>query len=93
MITPEGYSVLFLDPFMFSNKYCMLEGEAIDSDHFNINMDNAQIIFYPKVNHSFTTEGGTSCACTNLSFQEGRMNIYILLSRCRRATWTTCNTS
>lgn len=59
MITPEGYSVLFLDPFMFSNKYFACWQGVIDSDRFNINMDNAQIIFYPKVNHSFTIEAGT----------------------------------
>ena len=40
MITPEGYSVLFLDPFMFSNKYFACWQGVIDSDRFNINMDN-----------------------------------------------------
>ena len=33
MITPEGYSVLFLDPFMFSNKYFACWQGVIDSDH------------------------------------------------------------
>ena len=31
----------------------------IDTDEFNVNQDNSQIIFYPKVNHSFTIPAGT----------------------------------
>ena len=31
----------------------------IDTDKFNVNQDNSQIIFYPKVNHSFTIPSGT----------------------------------
>lgn len=59
MKTPEGYSVLFLDPFMFSNKFFACWQGVIDTDRFSINMDNAQIIFYPKVDHSFIIERGT----------------------------------
>ncbi len=59
MKTPEGYSVLFLDPFMFQNKYFACWQGVIDTDGFNVNLDNAQIIFYPRVNHSFTIPAGT----------------------------------
>lgn len=59
MKTPEGYSVLFLDPFLFQNKYFACWQGVIDTDGFNINLDNAQIIFYPKVDHSFVIPKGT----------------------------------
>ncbi len=59
MKTPPGYSVLFLDPFLFSNKYFACWQGVIDTDEFNVNLDNAQIIFYPKVDHSFIIPAGT----------------------------------
>tara|TARA_Y100000289_G_scaffold14741_1_gene13860 strand:+ start:5147 stop:6055 length:909 start_codon:yes stop_codon:yes gene_type:complete len=57
--TPPGYSVLFLDPFLFTNKYFACWQGVIDTDGFNVNLDNAQCIFYPKVDHSFVIEAGT----------------------------------
>ena len=59
MKTPEGYSVLFLDPFMFTNKFFACWQGVIDTDEFNVNLDNAQIIFYPLVDHSFVIPAGT----------------------------------
>ena len=57
--TPSGYSCLYLDPFLFQNKFFATWQGIIDTDTFNKNMDNAQIIFYPRVNHSFTILKGT----------------------------------
>jgi len=57
--TPEGYSVFYLDPFLFQNEHFAVWQGIIDSDKFNKNMDNSQIIFYPKVNHSFVIPKGT----------------------------------
>ena len=57
--TPPGYSVLFLDPFLFENKFFSCWQGVIDTDKFNVNMDNAQCIFYPKVKHSFVIEKNT----------------------------------
>mgnify|MGYP001204628187 CR=1 FL=1 len=59
MKTPPGYSVLFLDPFLFQNRFFACWQGVIDTDKFNVNLDNAQIIFYPKVKHSFWIEAGT----------------------------------
>ena len=59
MKTPPGYSVLFLDPFLFTNKYFACWQGVIDTDGFNSNLDNGQIIFYPKVKHSFVIPAGT----------------------------------
>ena len=59
IVTPPGYSTLYLDPFQFQNKFFATWQGIIDTDTFNSNMDNAQIIFYPKVNHSFTIPKGT----------------------------------
>ena len=56
--TPEGYSTFFIDPFLFQNQYFAVWQGIIDTDNFNMNMDNAQIIFYPKVNHSFIIPAG-----------------------------------
>ena len=43
--TPPGYSVLFLDPFLFTGRaFCVWQG-IVDSDRFKNNQDNAQIIF------------------------------------------------
>lgn len=57
--TPEGYSTFYLDPFLHQNNYFSVWPGIIDTDKFNLNMDNAQIIFYPKVNHSFIIKKGT----------------------------------
>ena len=59
MKTPPGYSVLFLDPFLFQNKYFACWQGVIDTDGFNVGLDNGQIIFYPRVDHSFTIPAGT----------------------------------
>lgn len=57
--TPPGYSCLYLDPFLFQNEYFATWQGIIDTDKFNTNQDNSQIIFYPKVNHSFIIKKGT----------------------------------
>tara|TARA_Y100000114_G_scaffold121014_1_gene116082 strand:- start:1178 stop:2023 length:846 start_codon:yes stop_codon:yes gene_type:complete len=57
--TPPGYSCLYLDPFLHQNKFFSTWHGIIDTDTFNVNYDNAQIIFYPKVEHSFTIPAGT----------------------------------
>ena len=57
--TPKGYSTYYMDPFLFQNKYFACWQGIIDTDEFNVNQDNSQIIFYPKVNHSFTIPKGT----------------------------------
>jgi hypothetical protein len=59
VVTPEGYSVFYLDPFLFQNKYFAVWQGIIDTDKFHRNMDNSQIIFYPRVNHSFVIPKGT----------------------------------
>lgn len=59
IITPKGYSTYYVDPFLFQNKYFATWQGMIDTDEFNVNQDNSQIIFYPKVNHSFTIPSGT----------------------------------
>ena len=51
--TPPGYSCFYLDPFLFQNEYFATWQGIIDTDRFNVNKDNSQIIFYPKVDHSF----------------------------------------
>jgi hypothetical protein len=57
--TPPGYSCLYLDPFLFQNKFFATWQGIIDTDKFNANYDNAQIIFYPRVGHSFVIPKGT----------------------------------
>ena len=57
--TPPGYSCFYLDPFLFQNDYFATWQGIIDTDKFNVNKDNSQIIFYPKVNHSFVIKKGT----------------------------------
>ncbi len=59
IITPKGYSTYYVDPFLFQNEYFATWQGIIDTDEFNVNQDNSQIIFYPKVNHSFTIPAGT----------------------------------
>lgn len=57
--TPEGYSVFYLDPFLHQSPYFAVWPGILDTDTFNKNIDNAQVIFYPKVDHSFIIEKGT----------------------------------
>lgn len=57
--TPPGYSCLYLDPFLHQNNFFSTWPGIIDTDKFNLNMDNAQVIFYPKVDHSFVIKKGT----------------------------------
>ena len=57
--TPEGYSCFYLDPFLHQNKFFSTWHGVIDTDKFNTNYDNSQIIFYPKVDHSFVIKKGT----------------------------------
>ena len=59
IITPTDYSCFYLDPFLFQNDYFAVWQGVIDTDKFNTNLDNSQIIFYPKVEHSFTIPKGT----------------------------------
>lgn len=57
--TPKGYSCFYLDPFLHQNEHFATWQGIIDTDEFNVNVDNAQVIFYPKVDHSFTIKKGT----------------------------------
>jgi len=57
--TPPGYSCFYLDPFLFQNDYFATWQGIIDTDKFNTNRDNSQIILYPKVEHSFVITKGT----------------------------------
>lgn len=57
--TPPGYSCFYLDPFLFQNNFFAAWQGIIDTDKFNVNKDNSQIIFYPKVDHSFVITKGT----------------------------------
>jgi hypothetical protein len=57
--TPPGYSCFYLDPFLFQNDYFATFQGIIDTDKFNVNKDNSQIILYPKVDHSFVITKGT----------------------------------
>jgi len=57
--TPPGYSTMFLDPFLFQGRAFAAWQGIIDTDKFNVNQDNAQIIFYPRFNSSFVIKKGT----------------------------------
>ena len=57
--TPPGYSCFYVDPFLHQNKFFSTWHGIIDTDTFNNNYDNSQIIFYPKVDHSFVIKKGT----------------------------------
>jgi len=59
IITPAGYSTFYLEPFLFQNDYFATWQGIIDTDRFNTNLDNSQIIFYPKTEESFTITKGT----------------------------------
>ena len=57
--TPKGTSCYYLDPFLFDNPYFTTWQGIIDTDKFNQITTNNQLIFYPKVNKSFTIPKGT----------------------------------
>jgi hypothetical protein len=57
--TPPGYSTLYLDPFLFQGRAFAAWQGIIDTDKMHVNQDNAQIIFYPRFNTSFTIKKGT----------------------------------
>ena len=59
IITPPGYSTFYLEPFLFQNDYFATWQGIIDTDKFNTNLDNSQIILYPKTEESFTITKGT----------------------------------
>ena len=71
--TPPGYSCFYLDPFLFQNDYFATFQGIIDTDKFNNGVDNAQIIFYPKVDHNFEKKGKNDLEkftdlCKNLEY-------------------------
>ncbi len=57
--TPPGYSCLYLDPFLFQNKYFRTWQGLMDTDMFNNNTDNSQVIVYPLAKNTFTILEGT----------------------------------
>jgi len=57
--TPPGYSSLYLDPFLHQNKYVRTWQGLMDTDMFNTQADNGQIIMYPQVDHSFVIKKDT----------------------------------
>ena len=59
IITPDGYTCFYLDPFLFQNNHFAVWQGIIDTDKFNTNQDNSQIIFYNKVENSFVIPEGT----------------------------------
>lgn len=71
--TPEGYSCFYLDPFLFQNNHFACWQGIIDTDTFNVGMDNAQIIFYPKVDHSFVIPKGTPL-CQIIPYKREKWN-------------------
>lgn len=57
--TPPGYSVMFLDPFLFQNRHFVTWQGIVDSDTFTTNQDTTQCILYPKTRKNFTIKAGT----------------------------------
>lgn len=57
--TPAGYSLMYMEPFMFQNKHFAVWQGVIDTDTFNTNVDTCQVILYPKVTKSFVIPAGT----------------------------------
>jgi len=57
--TPPGYSCLYLDPFLFQNEHFAVWQGIIDTDSFQTNYDNSQIIFYPRHEKDFIIPKGT----------------------------------
>lgn len=51
--TPPGYSCLYLDPFLHQNKWFRTWQGVMDTDMFNTQTDNQQVIVYPLVKKSF----------------------------------------
>ena len=58
-VLPEGYSMFYFDPFLFQNKWFSTWPGIIDGDTFKKNLDNAQLILYPRQSKSFTIKKGT----------------------------------
>jgi hypothetical protein len=59
VVTPPGYSCLYLDPFLHQNKYFRTWQGTMDTDMFNTLTDNTQIIMYPLSDKSFVIPKGT----------------------------------
>ena len=59
VITPPGYSCLYLDPFLHQNKYFRTWQGTMDTDMFNTLTDSTQVIMYPMHNKSFVIPKGT----------------------------------
>lgn len=59
IILPKGYSMFYTDPFLFQNRHFAVWPGIIDGDTFNKNMDNAQLILYPRTTTSFVIKKGT----------------------------------
>lgn len=57
--TPMGYSVLYLDPFLFGSEHFTAWHGVIDSDTFNTNSDTSQVIMYPLSKKTFVIKKGT----------------------------------
>jgi hypothetical protein len=57
---PKGYSMMYLDPFLWQNKDFKAWNGVIDSDKgFNHGHDNSNIIMYPKHGDDFVIKKGT----------------------------------
>tara|TARA_B100001564_G_C20667999_1_gene684737 strand:- start:1955 stop:2815 length:861 start_codon:yes stop_codon:yes gene_type:complete len=62
VMTPPGYSCLYLDPFLHQNKYYRTWQGMMDTDMFNTGTDSTQIIMYPTCDHSFIIPKGSVVA-------------------------------
>lgn len=76
--TPIGYSVLYLDPFLFSNPYYSTWHGVIDADTFNTNLDTSQLIMYAKSDQPFVIPAG-SPICQIVPFKREEWNSEISL--------------
>ena len=57
---PTGYSMMYLDPFLWQNKDFKAWNGVIDADkHFNFLTENSNIIMYPKHGNDFVIKKGT----------------------------------
>lgn len=62
VMTPPGYSCLYLDPFLHQNKYYRTWQGMMDTDMFNTGTDSTQIIMYPMCDDSFVIPKGSAVA-------------------------------
>lgn len=62
IVTPEGYSCLYLDPFLFQNRYFQTWQGIIDTDKYKGGDLNGLIILYPKTRKEFIIPSGTPIA-------------------------------